>query len=87
MKTFNFNGRSYDYDDDTIFYLQLGRYDNAYTTIKKFTNVCCDDNFSPHTFAIAAYQKHEVSNGYKKRLVMIDSYDKKIVLAKEISKR
>jgi hypothetical protein len=77
MKTFEFNGRTFECDHRTIFYLEIGRYENAYVVAKTFADV---------PDALIAYDHYKVSNGFKKRLVMSND-GKKTVLGKVISKR
>jgi len=83
MKTFEYAGKSWEYDDLTIFLLELGRHENTYKTQKEFAEWLYD---SPVEVAIATYECFHVSKGYKKRLSMMNN-DRKTIIAREISKR
>lgn len=74
-KQFEYGGLSYSYNEDTVFHVELGRYDNQYRLKEMF--------FAPLP-AIAAYEKLSVSNGYKKRLSVV-LHGKKTILAKQIT--
>lgn len=86
MKTFNFNGRTYEYTIDAVFFFEIGRLSNSYKPDKIFITDIEAKKLSPHLEAIQAYTDFNISNGYKKRLSMRDG-DKYYVLAREISKK
>lgn len=68
MKTFDYAGKTWEYDDNTIFLMELGRYQNKYKSDKTFPCSFLNDAVAS---AIATYETFNVSLGYKKRLVMV----------------
>jgi hypothetical protein len=62
MKTFDYAGKTWEYDNCTIFLLELGRYKNKYQPHKEFDDILT---------AISAYENFNVSEGYKKRFVRV----------------
>ena len=78
MKSFFYNGRTFEYDDETYFILQTGRYKNSYITKGIYGS-----NLSN---AIEHYESFRIANGYKKRLAMQNGINI-TVIAREISER
>lgn len=80
MQTINLNGISHEYGEHTRFTLQVGRYRNAYITRAVRTG--------EYKELLKDYQALQVSNGYKKRLIMYDNHaHKRITLLKQITER
>jgi hypothetical protein len=79
MRTIDYNGRTYTYTDENhVFHYELGRLDNSYKTIIV--------SAYPEP-AIHGYEGSRVSNGYKKRLSMVDrETGVKTVMARQLSK-
>lgn len=79
MKTFDYAGRTWKYDEATFFVVEVGRYKNAYQCDQQFPSWMLEN-------AIEAYEERHVSDGYKRRLVMINEGNKKVI-ARMTSKR
>lgn len=79
MIAFQFNGKTWFYDNSCEFIIELGRYTGSYQINKRFNNI---DN------ALAYYAAYQVSNGYKKRLSMIcGNTNRKTVLGFYLTQR
>jgi hypothetical protein len=74
-KTATLDGKPVAYTDQTVFEVQLGRYDSAYHTRYTFTG-------NLHQ-AVRYYCCLNIGNGFKKRLVMVGA--NKPVLARQFS--
>jgi hypothetical protein len=77
QNSFHFNGKTWFYDNETEFLIEIGRYLNSYQNHKKFNNI--DD-------AIKYYNAYLISDGYKKRLSMVTN-DKKTIIAYQLTKK
>lgn len=77
VKTFHYNGLDWEYDSDTRFIIESGRYKNKY----KAWSIHQDPKD-----AIEKYEALRVTQGYKKRLIMPFS-NTLITLARFISPR
>jgi len=62
MKTFDYAGKSWEYDDCTLFIVEMGRYHNSYSYSQQFMK---------WKQAIETYEAMNVSDGYKKRLSIV----------------
>jgi hypothetical protein len=85
MKTFDYAGKTWEYDHLTVFLFELGRYENTYKVHKEFGEWIVSDD-SPLGVAVSTYENFHVSDGYKKRLSMVNKGEKTII-AREGSKR
>lgn len=79
MKTFDYAGKTWRYDEKTIFQLEIGRYHNSYHHRQSFPHDMLEN-------AIEEYEQMNVSDGYKKRLSMIAN-NTKIHIIHHTSKR
>jgi hypothetical protein len=84
MQKFNFNGRTHEYTISTHFCLEVGRLDNSYVPIKTFKTDVEKNLTQPHVYAIEEYNEFHVSDGWKKRLSMIND-GQKTILARQIT--
>lgn len=79
MNKFQYNGRTYYYDSNSNFIMEIGRYENKYKTYKTFNDV---------NEALLAYDDFSVANGYKKRLkLFVRPDDLPYIICKQISKK
>lgn len=62
---------TYEYDNETQFIIQTGRYKNIYKARSIRTG---SEAMMPHSDIFNEYESLRVTNGYKKRLVMIKDY-------------
>ena len=63
MKTFDYAGKTWRYDKKTIFIIETGRYHNSYKFHTRFPHDMLQE-------AIQTYEEMNISDHYKKRLVM-----------------
>jgi hypothetical protein len=77
MNTFDYGGLTWEYDGNTVFLLELGRYQNTYKKSREFQDVM---------EAIAFYESMNVSLGRKKRLVRLKD-GTRTTIARQTSRR